>query len=122
MAQVKLRGHHLVCLQFFKGEGYSKEFIDNLHGVMKRLKTEVALEVVEGRDDVCLKCPHLKGEICSYAEKEIRAMDNKAHELLKFYPGELVEWDEVSKKVEKIRELWRKEFCDGCDWENTCWA
>ena len=30
LTMLRLRAHHLICLQFFKGEGYSLEFIENL--------------------------------------------------------------------------------------------
>uniref|UniRef100_A0A7C4WD24 DUF1284 domain-containing protein n=1 Tax=Geoglobus ahangari TaxID=113653 RepID=A0A7C4WD24_9EURY len=61
---MKLRGHHLICLNFFKGEGYSKEFVENIERILK----EREIEVVIGADDVCSKCPHLKSGSCNYKE------------------------------------------------------
>ena len=29
----QLRGHHLICLQFYRGEGYSGGFVSNLQRV-----------------------------------------------------------------------------------------
>ena len=38
MNGLKFRGHHLICLYFFSGEGYNNTYIDNLKIVMNRVK------------------------------------------------------------------------------------
>ena len=58
---MKLRGHHLVCLHFFTGEGYTKEFIDNLNRILKKAEAGEEIEVINSADDVCIKCPYFKG-------------------------------------------------------------
>jgi hypothetical protein len=32
---IKIRGHHLLCLLHFEGKGYSEEFIENMKIVKK---------------------------------------------------------------------------------------
>jgi len=53
---VILRGHHLICINFFSGKGYDEVFVDNLKGIMKGIDTEV-IRITEGPDDVCKSCP-----------------------------------------------------------------
>ena len=55
---VRLRGHHFICLQFFRGEGYSEEFIESLDALLTRLSAEPA-QAVDVADDVCAACPDL---------------------------------------------------------------
>ena len=57
---IKLRGHHLVCLHFFKGEGYNLEYVENLAYILKRAEAGDGIEVAAGADDVCNTCPSLK--------------------------------------------------------------
>ncbi len=114
---MKLRGHHLICLNFFKGEGYSKEFIENIERILK----EKEIEVVSGADDVCSKCPYLRGGFCNYkedAEKEIRELDELACELLS--PGSITSWDEIKNKLPKIMKKWKELACRNCDWIEVC--
>lgn len=35
---IRLRGHHLICLHFYRGEGYSREFVENLEDIVRRAK------------------------------------------------------------------------------------
>jgi len=51
--KAKLRGHHLICLNFFRGEGYSDDFIRNIYEVLKKEK----VEILAGPDEICLKMP-----------------------------------------------------------------
>ncbi len=50
---VRLRAHHLLCILTFAGEGYSAPFVANLAGLVARIGTGEAVELVDGPDDVC---------------------------------------------------------------------
>ncbi|MEW6409242.1 MAG: DUF1284 domain-containing protein [Nitrospirota bacterium] len=119
---LKLRGHHLICLHFFSGEGYDDSFVENLKNVLKRAEDE-EIEVCHGADDVCRRCPHLKDYKCQYdehADKEVREMDETALSLLKVNPDIRVRWQEVKKKIPEIFSEWFENYCMECDWKQVC--
>lgn len=119
---VKLRGHHLICLNFFSGEGYSLEFVENLKEVTKKVE-DTEVEICQGPDDVCKKCPYLKEESCYYdedADEEIKAMDDKALSLLNLLPGSRIRWYQISKRLPEIFGQWYESFCKDCDWRLAC--
>ncbi|MCS7121886.1 MAG: DUF1284 domain-containing protein [Archaeoglobaceae archaeon] len=116
---VKLRGHHLVCLNFFEGKGYDDRFVENLNRILKKLESGETIEIVDGIDDVCNACPYNKG-FCSYKEnfeEKIREMDYEALKLLKV--EKTVKWPEIKYKVKLIMKDWKK-YCDDCDWKEIC--
>jgi hypothetical protein len=120
---IKLRGHHLICLHFFKGEGYSPEFVTNLKEILRRVEAGVEIEVYSGADDVCKMCPYLKVEMCFYAkdaEAGIREMDKRAIELLGVKDHERVKWIDVKKKIPEIFREWAREYCKVCNWRKVC--
>jgi hypothetical protein len=49
---IKLRGHHLICLHFYRSEGYSREFVKNLEDIVRRATEGEKLEVVVRRGRV----------------------------------------------------------------------
>lgn len=119
---LKLRGHHLICLHFFNGEGYDTVFVDNLTHILKRTEDE-PVEVSWGADDVCLKCPHLDNSICRYgevSEKEVREMDKKALHLLGLHSGSRIAWNEIERKMPFVFHQWFKDYCGECDWIAAC--
>jgi hypothetical protein len=114
-----LRGHHLICLNFFRGEGYSEEFIENLYEVIKIEK----IEIVTGADEVCRKCPYLKEEKCrssDYTDEKIHLQDKEALRLLGFKPGMTVDWKMIASKLPEILEEWEAEFCYACGYRKVC--
>lgn len=120
---IRLRGHHLICLHFFKGKGYDPAFIANLARIMKKAKAGGPVEISAGPDDVCLFCPHLKGRKCSYrenAEAEIKAMDRTALALLRANPGEVAQWKAIAEKIPAIFAKWAAKYCSSCDWRRVC--
>ncbi len=50
---VRLRGHHLLCLLTFVGEGYTPSFTRNYRRIAERLSAGEAVTVVDGPDDIC---------------------------------------------------------------------
>jgi uncharacterized protein len=118
-----LRGHHLICLHFYNGEGYGPEFIDNLCKIKRRAKDGEGIEVSCGVDDICTLCPYLKAGKCLYkedADTEIMEMDQAAAGLLKVTTGERVRWQDLKKKIPEIFGIWSKKYCKGCDWLKAC--
>jgi hypothetical protein len=118
--KIKLRGHHLICLNFFKGDNYSKEFRDYLSELKENLNDR-EIELVYSIDDVCNKCCYLKKDICNYnknAEDEIREMDSKAIEILDIRKRD-IKWKEIKEKIPKIFNKWFS-YCRACDWKEDC--
>lgn len=122
MDAVRLRGHHVVCLHFYQGEGYSEEFVDNLWRVMERLETE-RFELAEGADDVCESCPSLHEGVCvseSGGEAEIRRIDALALELLGLEVGAKLEFAAMRERLVGVLPQWRASACAGCGFESLC--
>ncbi|WP_334109772.1 DUF1284 domain-containing protein [Thermodesulfitimonas autotrophica] len=120
---LKLRGHHLICLHFFRGEGYSQEFVANLREVVARAQAGEEVELVAGADDVCRACPALEGDKCQAkpgVDAAIRKMDAAAAAHLGVKVGERVRWAAVKEKVAATPPGWFAAFCAGCDWEQVC--
>jgi len=119
--EYRLRGHHLICLQFYKGEGYNDDFVENLDKVVKSWQKN-PVKVVDFADDVCQKCPFLKEEKCTYkkGEKEIGRIDKLAFKLLKVKFGDKVEKKTIEEKIPMIIKVWRKKACQDCDWKKVC--
>ncbi len=120
-AKAKLRGHHLICLNFFRGEGYSEDFINNISSVIGKQK----VEVVAGPDEVCKKCPYLIENKCTNAEytnEQILFQDKEALRLLGYKPGEIVSWKTISAKLPGITEEWKAEFCRNCRYLKVCFG
>lgn len=120
---IKLRAHHLICLHFFKGEGYSEEFILNLKNIVSHLEASEDIKIVDGMDDVCFPCPNNKGGLCFYkpgAEEEVRALDNLASRLLDLKAGEETSWPRIKSKLSHVLPEWKNLACEECNWKGTC--
>ncbi len=117
--KAKLRGHHLICLNFFSGEGYSEAYIKNIYELKKNEK----VEIVEGPDQVCAKCPYLENERCAsdeYTDEMILVQDREALRLLGFLPGEIVDWKMINSRLPDILYDWKVQFCAACGYKKVC--
>jgi len=117
-----LRGHHLICLHFFRGEGYNKSFIDNLKKIIDLAEKET-VTISIGADDVCRHCDYLKQGRCESsdnADKVIQKMDIKALALLGHSDGNKVNWAELKDEVRSIFSDWYFQYCTECEWRKAC--
>ncbi len=126
---IRLRGHHLLCIQGFQGYGYSNEFRENMTRIhSKIMKNQENIELVKGPDDLCEHCPNLINNQCKNPDedKNILSMDKivldkilKKENKTEFRPSELFEIVNDSFKTEKDLE----DMCIGCIWFSKClWA
>lgn len=98
---MKLRYHHLMCIPRFRGEGYSKEFCDNLKSIKSAFDSG-DIEFVCGCDEVCRCCPNNIEGICCDDEKTDR------------YDRLVKECIDAGKKPHP------EDICCDCRWYNIC--
>jgi hypothetical protein len=118
----RIRGHHLVCLHFYRGEGYDAAFVENLTDVLARLATGPGVVVV-GADDVCSACPGVDGDTCRYTpgmEAEVRHLDAVASRLLGVTPGDAVAFAALRDRLPAVLDVWTAEACVDCEWSEVC--
>ncbi|MBI3602925.1 MAG: DUF1284 domain-containing protein [Nitrospirae bacterium] len=120
---VRLRGHVLLCLQGFRGKGYSQDFVDNLAGIHRDLAEypDRRVEVVERPDDVCGACPNLALSGCTLngkgSEASIQAQDRQVLDLLRLRAGESVQWGEVLDRIgTSLTGDSLADICGPCRW------
>jgi hypothetical protein len=120
---IRLRGHHLICLHFFSGEGYNCEFVENLRKILERAGSGEEIEICTGVDDICKKCPHLKEERCFFdknSENEMIKMDMRAIKLLRLSAHGKVQWLKIRDKIPEIIKEWANTYCKACGWKKAC--
>jgi hypothetical protein len=118
---VRLRGHHLICLHFYHGEGYNDVFVENLSRVLKEAE-ESGVTLVSGGDVVCAACPSYNGELCTHqpgGEEKIQRLDSLASRLLKLETP-ILNWNEIKAQIPIIIAEWKKHACQSCEWEGVC--
>lgn len=123
MSGPRIRGHHLICLQFYHSQGFTSEFGHHLLRLIERMTGGEKGVLVVGHDDVCLACPALADGQCAQEPDDdhaISVLDTLACEMLELTPGEEFEWGVATLSVHRVMERWRALACDGCEWEEPC--
>lgn len=108
-----------MCLYGFRGLGYSEEFVENMQGIVDRIRENPSLEieVVDGVDDICLKCPHNLEERCSKPGSNVEQFDQEIIDKLKPHIGRKAEAKILLNLIEKrVQPEELSEICKGCEW------
>jgi hypothetical protein len=120
---VRLRGHTLLCLQGFRGEGYSPGFVANMTAIHQALTTDPdrQVEVIASPDAVCGACPHQQSSGCTLngerSEEEMVAQDREVVRRLGLTAGDRLRWADL---LDRIRNSVNGDdlpsICGGCRW------
>ena len=122
-----LRAHHLLCMQGFQGYGYDKKFVDNVYFILSQIddNSELELELVADCDDICMKCPNMKENLCKRepgADEKIKRMDRLVLLKLRVDEGTRVKVDDILEKVNKKFKSHSdiELICSDCEWKKEC--
>ncbi len=114
---LRLRPHHFLCILGFRGLGYDATFTNNMKQVVDRYFRGEEVEVVEGLDDICAKCPHNSTQGCSLFGENVARLDRKVASLLGLHFRERYASRELLERIaEKIDVETFRELCGGCPW------
>ncbi|MBM4123014.1 MAG: DUF1284 domain-containing protein [Nitrospira sp.] len=120
---LRLRGHTLLCLQGFRGKGYSPGFVENLAAIHRELTAnpDRSVEVVDGPDAVCGACPHQAISGCTLSgeasEEAMQAQDRHVLALLGLQAGMSVQWCTILERIgQSVRGDDLPGICGQCRW------
>jgi hypothetical protein len=130
---VRLRGHHLLCILCYCGEGYTPAFVENFNAVVDQIANGAVIEIVSGPDDICVTlrvdgrdtCEHAK--VCpkkSVGKNDALALDAVSRTL---HMPTLKAGDRLKLGRRSVTAL-RRAFANGeisrpcqkCPWQDFC--
>lgn len=118
---MKLRPHHLLCIQNFTGKGYSDAFTAHMTEIIDQLEKDPEVELVEGCDELCSACPHNVDEICN-SEEKVNRYDKCVLEACGLAYGECRSWSVLAGMAKEYVFLTDRfeEICSDCQWYGIC--
>lgn len=125
-APLKIRAHHLCCIQGFQGFGYSPAFVANMRAVISDLEALPSrpLKLVTNCDAICISCPSKRE--CAVQEsplsRRIKQMDIVVLDKLGLEDGAVLRADEAFKlinlKINSHSDI--EDVCGTCKWRQKC--
>ena len=123
---IRLRGHHLLCMLTFVGEGYSPRFVANYARVIRRMRAGEPVVIVQGPDDIC--APLLAGDAphChrdSVVERDRLALESAGTLLgrrLEAGSEVIVDGDMLNRMQCGFASGELRPACSGCEWSGLC--
>ncbi|WP_173510593.1 DUF1284 domain-containing protein [Sinorhizobium psoraleae] len=123
---VRLRGHHLLCLLTFVGEGYTPSFTGNYRQIAGRLSAGEPIEIVDGPDDICAPMRDVPEAHCR--NENIGCRDNRAlaavSDLLELSLGHGSVLILDDGRLQDLRGAFARgsvrAACDECEWSALC--
>jgi uncharacterized protein len=123
---IKIRAHHLCCIQGFQGYGYSPTFVTNMRTVISEIKASPSrpIKLVSECDVICTSCPSKRE--CSTQKSvhshRIRNMDLVVLEKLNIEEGTVIEANEafrlVNSRLNTASDI--EDVCETCKWKRKC--
>jgi len=124
MKVTRIRAHHLLCLQGFKGLWYNSAFTENMRRIKEKAEKEnPEIRIVKIPDAICEFCPKRNGNLCENEKKEseIKAMDEKVMECAGFEEGNTIKILSAFEKADKSVNFQKAlEICSSCSWQEDC--
>jgi len=120
---IRVRAHTLLCLQGFRGKGYSEGFVENMAAIHQQLADDPSqwVEIIVAPDAICSACPHLVPSGCSLhgtgSEHAMQAQDRDVLARLDVHEGDHMTWAEILNRIRtSLTGASLTNICGQCRW------
>ncbi len=121
---IRIRPHHLLCIQGFQGYGYTQDFVLHMGRVISFLKSNLFynLQIVVESDELCSQCPYdVDGRCIKGSMDEIYKIDRLVIEKANLDLNHIYTVSEAFSTVNKnLNHDHIVSICSGCSWQNKC--
>lgn len=119
---IRIRAHHLLCLQGFQGYGYDQEFTMRMGEIIRSLKSNPStkIQIVTDADDICISCPKLVEKYCVDHSK-IKIMDSIIIGNISLEENQICTIKAALQIIDtELSSKAIKTVCQGCVWMDKC--
>ncbi|MDO8480800.1 MAG: DUF1284 domain-containing protein [Nanoarchaeota archaeon] len=117
-----MRGHHLLCMRYFLGKGYSDPFVENFSQVLVNISKGEEVRVVSKPGVICSVCPHNKNGCAKkgmHSEERMHEIDLHVMGTLGLRENQEIDLRRLSPQiVARLPELML--ICKTCQWKPLC--
>lgn len=116
---IKLRAHHLLCLQAYIGNGYDKTFTENMDKIYNELYSDssILFQLKAHNDSICKCCPNKINDFNCIADEKIMAMDNKVISFFNLEPDKIYNFHDTIRFIKnEITSDVFESICKTCEW------
>ncbi len=121
---IRIRAHHLLCIQGFQGYGYSDIFVSHMRTVISFLKINPCSDIliVDNTDELCSRCPHnVDGRCFKGFSEGINKVDKLIIENASLDLQNIYTIKEAFNKINKnLDNDLLQIICADCSWKNKC--
>lgn len=111
-----LRGHHLFCTTLFSGNGYDKNFVENMKYIISKLEDE-EIKIIKSHDDICKSCPNLTEDgFCRNGMDNVVIRDKNALDVLNIKENGVYTYKYLRNKLKTLSETQFNMVCHHCQW------
>lgn len=117
-----LRPHHCLCIHFFKGNGYSPEFVENMTKIKKSLEENPEITLKCEADTLCKPCPHRLRDTGCHSIEKVQRYDNTLLALCHLEENSSLSWNKLEYLVQThiLQPQKRESVCGDCQWTELC--
>lgn len=119
---IRIRPHHGLCVQHYRGKGYSEAFVAHMSEIVAALnRSNSRVELVEGADDICSACPNCVDGVCQ-DEAKVRRFDSQVLALGLLHEGDVITARDFTRRLRHtiIYQGRMGEVCGDCEWAWIC--
>lgn len=116
-----LRPHHINCIFFYIGKGYSEDFVKNMTKIIFLLQKDKnnKIKFITSCDDLCKHCPNKINNICYYNDK-VNKLDQSCIKIYNINLNKIYTFNEIKNNIYKtFNEKNFIKICQNCEWFTT---
>jgi uncharacterized protein len=123
---IRIRAHHLLCIQGFQGYGYTPDFERHMANIVNLLNLDpsVKLQIIAGTDEICCHCPYEINGLCerySDSQEGIVKVDNLVIDKAVFVENKIYSFQNAINLIDNnLSHEDVTEICFKCSWKDKC--
>lgn len=116
---LKLRPHHLLCIKFYQGKGYSEDFTNNMNYILKKLNSNdnLYITLIDQCDDICTACPHKTSMAECDTFNKVNSLDKLVVKTFDLTLNKTYSYKDLKSIIDtNLTPKNHKEICKDCEW------